>query len=432
MFRLVLLCLAILPAFSSLAQSDTIFLKEQPDFLLGTAEVQFKKQRVTVKPVHGKSQLIPLDKIREIRFTSGRRVVSKVAREQERLLEILVSGQTSLLFDRAEKQFYFERNDSIFTVLQDHIVRALPIIFGEKRIQEYYASSHVKPIYSAQYLTRLTSFVNQGTAVKQTVYQEALKGFKTTVSAGVYVGIASNSTAFDYFSDYEKGIAVYRPTDFFWYTSVPVGLRFAVQPFRRVSIDLNVYMNKGSVKGIAVDKAGTFLVSFPESLIHPERYDTNLKLTEYASTMWHTDLSFSVFLNKKENARLKPYVFAGPAIAQLFSYQAAFSATYRESANAPATYITRSYQSDARAFMIAFHGGFGVKYALTDKWALRLSAQYSRGLFPKVHAENQLVREENNTSVKAENFGRFDTIFITNFDQYIRSVSGGISLMYQF
>ncbi|WAC10213.1 hypothetical protein [Dyadobacter pollutisoli] len=397
---------------------------------MGKVSVSHKKQTISIAGKEGKRSVSFAD-VAEVKTEIGKNYTSKTLREGTALVVLLVKGHYSLLFNEGNKLFYIEKNDSMLVISQQHMKRALPIIFGEVVLQAYYAKSNVKPVYSARYLTNLTVYANQSHGIEPTVFQENLNQFKTTVYIGPYLAYGYNKTAFDLNAGYADFLVDYRKTAFFTSNSFPLGLRMGVNLSRRIGIDLGAYINQTSTKNVNIDSTGIhgFPLSQPAHI--REKYDPVLKVRGFSSKTIHLDLVMTVLLAKAEESKFKPYVFFGPTLAFMTKNEIKQAAGFKDNPQAETTYFYRWSKLDRQQYLVGFNSGLGINYTLSKRMTLNTSAKFIGGIFPKIRNRSFLTKIQNDTSLPDNQFGGFHSIFWHTYDQYLRMFTVGISATYK-
>jgi len=433
MIRLLLLATLVLCiTFCSFAQTDSVFLKNQRDPLLGTAVIHFKKNTVSIKnATAGGRRDLSFDEITSIKLRNGKYFVSQTVKGTPQLLILLVKGEFSLLYHETDKLFYVKKRDSLLVISQAHIKRALPLIYGSELMDRYYIKSNIQPRYSAGYLKNLTSYANEGTGKSQTIYVENIRSFKRSVRVGPYVAYGINSTAFDLIAPNKGGRLTYEKTQTTKTGSVPLGVRINVDLFPQISVDLGVYGNRINAENVLMDSVGTYLIQFPHSVLIPEKFDTEVKLRGYSFKTFHFDLSVNYSPIKQSRSKIHPYVFAGPSIVSMKESELTLSGGFRDGNPVTETRITRWYRSTEKQYMIGFNGGVGVNYDLGNRFSLSLAGKYVRGIFPKIQGRTTQIKEQNDTARPSSNFGNFSSSFENRYDQYFRSFSVSASVMFR-
>lgn len=425
------LCITLLFFSSiSIAQRDSVFIKNQSAPAIGKAVLNYRQQEVSISGIEGR-RVIPFANVSEIKNENGKRYVNRVNSERTALLILLVKGSNNLLFNDQTKIFYIERNDSLLVIAPKHIERALPIIFGKELVQAYYAKSNIRPQNSARYLKNLTVYANEAVGGESLIFEESMNQFKTAVRIGPYIGYGLNKTAYDINDGIINTTNNYRKTEFTSSFSVPLGVRVDIDLSKRVGIELGVYFNRTKAENLFMEKTGVHVIPFPQSILIPNRYDTDLKMTRFSFTAMHFDLAMNVALIRDERVRLKPYLFAGPTIATLFKNEIKQAAGYQENEQSEIEYFYRSTKLDSKKYAIGFNAGFGADYAVTKRITLNASAKFTGGLYPKIRNQSFLTETQNDTSIPETGFGRFDSVFWHSYDQYLRMFSAGISASYK-
>ncbi|WP_212568013.1 outer membrane beta-barrel protein [Dyadobacter psychrophilus] len=431
LFRPSILCIALLfISYFSSAQNDSVFLKNQIKPVIGKAVLNYKKQDLYLKGLEGKRS-IPFAEILEIKNGNGKYYVSKVAGKGSALFVLLVKGPFSLLFNEKNKLFYIEKKDSVLVISQQHIKRALPIIFGKELLEAYYIKSNIQPQYSARYLKNLTLYANQSRGADSETFEESLNQFKASVRIGPYIGYGYNNTAFDINAGTVKGRVAYRKTEFTSTSSIPLGLRADLDLSKRVGIEFGVYFNSTKAENIFMENTGVHVIPFPQSILIPKKYDTDLKTTAFSYQALHFDLAMNVNLNRDERSKFKPYAFAGPTVAIMLKNQIKQATGYQEDAQSEMGYFYRWTKLDSKKYLVGFNAGLGVDYALNKRITLNASAKFTGGLYPKIRNRTFLTKTQNDTSAPDTGFGVFESSFWHSYDQYLRMFSVGLSANYK-
>jgi hypothetical protein len=424
----LLLCIT----FCSFAQTDSVFLKNQRDPVLGTAVVHYKKNTVSIKnATAGGRRDLSFDEITSIKLGNGKYYVSQIVNSTPKLLILLVEGAYSLLYQETDKLFYVKKSDSLLVISQAHIKRALPLIYGRELMDRYYIKSNIQPRYSAGYLKNLTSYANEATGKSQTIYIENIRSFKRYVHIGPYVAYGINSTAFDLIAPNKGGRLTYEKTQTTKTGSIPFGMRINVDLFPQISVDLGIYGNRINTENVLIDSLDTYLIQFPHSVLIPEKFDTDVKLRGYSFKTFHFDLSVNYSPIRQSRSRIHPYLFAGPSIVSMKESELILSGGFRDGNPVQETRITRWYRSTEKQYMIGFNGGLGVKYDLGKRFNFSIAGKYARGIFPKIHGKATPVKEQNNTPRPSSNFGGFSSRFGNRYDQYFRLFSVSASVMFR-
>lgn len=431
LFRLSFFCTAfIFVSFVSLAQRDTVFLRDQIKPVIGKAVLNYKRQTVSIKAQEGK-RLIAFTDISEIKNENGKYYISKTAGKDNSLFVLLVKGSYSLLFNDKNKLFYIEKRDSMLVISQQHMQRALPIIFGKELLEAYYAKSNVKPQYSARYLKNLTLYANQSLGADSETFESNLNQFKTTVRIGPYVGYGYNNTAFDINAGSVQGRVAYRKTEFTSSSSIPLGFRADLDLSKRVGIELGVYLNSTKAENIFIENTGVHVIPFPQSALIPKKYDTDLKTTGFSYKAIHFDLAMNVVLNRDERSKLKPYAFAGPTIGIMLKNEIKQAAGYQEDPQSEMGYFYRWSKLDSKKYLVGLNAGLGIDYTVSKRITVNASAKFTGGLYPKIRNREFLTKTQNDTSAPDTGFGVFESSFWHSYDQYLRMFSVGISATYK-
>lgn len=418
--------------FCSLAQTDSVFLKDQINPVLGKAIVHYKKNTVSVKNVANKdSRNVSFGEIAEIKFGNGKYFVSQTVKGAPQLLILLIKGEYSLFFSETDKLFYVKKSDSLLVISQAHIKRALPLIYGKELLDKYYTQSNIQPQYSARYLKGLTSFANESTGNPQIVYIENINSFKRSVHIGPYLAYGINSTAFDLVVPGKSGKDLYEKTGTSKTGSTPVGILINLNLFPQISIDLGIYQNRINANEESVGNMATYEIRFPHSILIPEKFDTDVKLRGYSFRTYNFDLSVNYSPIKQLRSKIHPYVFAGPSIVSMNESELTLSGGFRDGNPVQETRITRWYKSTEKQYMIAFNGGLGVKYGLGKRFNLNVAGKYVRGIYPKIRSNIVLIKEQNDTPRPSNNFGNFAPRFQSRYDQYSRLLSVSASVMFR-
>ncbi|MCF2486709.1 hypothetical protein [Dyadobacter sp. CY347] len=375
-------------------------------------------------------QLIPFANVMEIRNENGKRFINRTIGNRDAMLTLLVKGSNSLLFNDHTKIFYIEKNDSLLVIAPKHVQRALPIIFGKELVQAYYIKSNIRPLYSARYLKNLTVYANEAANGESFIFEESMNQFKTTVRIGPYVGYGFNKTAFDINAGTVKGRVAYRKTEFNSSSSIPLGLRIDLDLFKRVGIELGAYFNKTKAENIFLENTGFHSIPFPQSILIPKKYDTDLKTTGFLSSTMHFDLAMNVVLNRDERNKFKPYAFAGPTIAIMLRNEIKQGIGYQEDPQSEMAYFHRWSKLDSKKYLVGLNAGLAADYAITKRITLNASAKFTGGIYPKIRNRTFLPKTQNDTSMPESGFGMFDSSFWHSYDQYLRMVSVGTSATY--
>ncbi|GGM98744.1 hypothetical protein GCM10010967_35800 [Dyadobacter beijingensis] len=411
-----------------MCQTDSVFLNQNPEPILGKVLINYKKGKVNVKGRDSSPAAFPFTEIRKIGLANGAVYLNENLKSESHLLLLLVEGKFSLLFNENDKLFYVRRNDSLLVISQAHYKRALPLIFGKELTDAYYVTSNIGAEYTAKYLKRLTSYANSAGNSPQTIYTKTIDQFKVRASIGIYAGFGHNRTAFDVGEGDGVGNVVYKKTGYASGSTLPLGLSIDIAMAKRMSILVDAYGNNTSIENLNIGGFGAAEIIFPNYLIHPELYDRSLNLSELSYKTFQIDIAGSYSLMRPERSKIRPYLFGGPTIMRLRSAEMGLSTGYRETKDAPFSYVTGYVEIDRPAHMIGFNAGVGAQYDLHKRWTLRLSAKFVGGIYPKISHTKVSSRIENGTTMpdKTWNF-RFNNLMGT-YDQYVRnfSINGGL------
>ncbi|MCF2496474.1 hypothetical protein [Dyadobacter chenhuakuii] len=430
-FRLFIFCITFsLISILSFAQIDSVFLKNQIKPVIGKAVPLYKQNAVSVNS-GGKKQLISFADIVEIRNANGKYYVNKSAGTDNTLFVLLVEGPFSLLFNEKNKLFYIEKRDSMLVISQQHMNRALPIIFGKELVNSYYAKSNIKAQYSARYLKNLTLFANQSQGAYSKLFEESLSQMKTSIRIGPYAGYSFNRTAFD-LNSAPTGLATNKRTEYGSSNSIPLGLRVDIDLSKRIGINLDAYINNTTAKNLLLSNTGFHAIPFPNSIIIPEKYDKDLKITGFSSRTFHLDLSMTIALNRDLRSKIKPYVFVGPSVAFMLKNDVMQAAGYQETPESEMGYFYRWSKLDAKKYLVGFNVGLGVDYTVTERVSITASVKYLGGIYQKMMNRSFLPKTRNDTTVPDSSFGVFNSHLFTFYDQHVKMVSVGLAATYKF
>lgn len=427
MIRFFLLAFSIFLSVNVFSQSDSVFLNQNPDPLLGKASINYRKEKITVND--GKNNLtFTFNDVRRISYGNGLIFVNENIKSRRQLLMLLVEGKFSLFFNERDKQFYVRKSDSLLVIPQAHFKRALPIIFGKETTDSYYEISNVSPVYTASYLQKLTSYVNGVNQSREVVYQPAVKKFKTTLNVGPYIGFAHNRIAYDLYWDNVKGVSIYRKSDFYASNSVPLGVSIDLRLFEKFSLRLDTYFNQTSNKDLNVDNMGSTKHLHPNSPLNSDKYAEDVKFTGYAYKTIHLDLAASWILTKAEQSKMRPYVFAGPSIVRMNSNEIGVAVGYSETAKEPFQYMTRNASLQRAFIMTAVNAGAGVQYSASDRLTFRLSGKYIHGIFPKLINPGYSGGTDKSIPMRDETWNQVYHRFNNAYDQYTRifNITGAV------
>lgn len=430
MIRYLLTALWSAIALTSIAQNDSIFLKSNENVLTGKVVVNLKKKNLALKK-EDQIRRIPFSDIKEVRSANGRFLVSRDIKSQTCLLVLFVKGKFSLLFNEDEKLFYIQKDDSLLVVSQAHFKRALPLIFGKELLEQYYSESNIQPQYSARYFKNLTYYANEAIKSEQTVYEQNLNQFKTSLHIGPYVGLGYNRTGFDVNFGKEKMVDDYKKTKFSNSYSIPIGLSFDLRLAKRVSINLDAYVNNTSNRHAYVDNMGWYTVKFPLHLLTPEKFIPQLKMRDYSYKTIQLDLSAVYVLIPEEKSKLQLFAFAGPSLVRMTDSEIGLSAGYQESKEAPISYMTIWSQLKRPYTMIGINAGLGAKYPLGKRLTLRLTAKFIGGIYPKIESHTYSSKKRNETPMPDDTWQSFFSRFGGTYDQYTRMLTINGSLNFK-
>lgn len=429
MARFLLSFFTLFFSINAFCQTDSVFLKQNPEPVLGGVSINYKKGKVTVR--NGKNNpVFAFHEVQRIVSENGAVYVSQDIKYQTQLLLLLSEGKFGLLYSEKEKTFYIRKNDSLLVISQAHFRRALPLIFGSQLTDEYYARTNISPDYSASYLRKLTSYANQTNHSTETVYQQSIRKFNKTVSLGPYVGFAYNRIAYDLYWENLTGVSIYKKSEFYSSTSIPIGATVDVALFKRVSVRLDAYYNQTSNTKPDVDNMGTTKNLHPNSVLNSEKYANDIKFTGYSYKTVHFDLVASYTLVREEKSKLKPTIFAGPSIVLMTSNETGIAVGYRETNQDPYQYMTRYSELQRPIAMIAINTGLGLQYNTGSRLTFGLSAKYIHGLFPKLINPHFSNKTENNIPMPDEAWEQLHHRFENAYDQYTRmfTIAGSLTV----
>nr|WP_295932251.1 hypothetical protein [uncultured Dyadobacter sp.] len=429
MTRILISCLSVFLSINAFCQTDSVFLNQNPEPVLGNILINYKKEKITIR--NGRSNpAFAFHEIRRIGFENGAVYVSQNVRSETQLLLLLSEGKFSLLYSEKEKLFYVSKNDSLLVISQAHFKRALPLIFGSQLTDEYYAKSNISPDYSASYLKKLTSYANQVNHSPEIVYQQSVRKFKKTVSLGPYIGFGYNRIAYDLYWENLTGVSIYKKSEFYSSTSIPIGATVDVALFKRVSIHLDAYFNQASNTKLDVDNMGTTKSLHPNSVLNSEKYAEDIKFTGYSYKTIHFDLAASYTLLREEKSKLRPCIFAGPSVVLMTSNETGIAVGYQEAKQDPYRYMTRYSELQRPIAMIAINTGLGFQYNAGDRLTFQLAGKYIHGLFPKLIIPRFSDKTENSIPMPDEAWGQLHHRFQNAYDQYTRmfTITGSLTV----
>lgn len=426
MTRFLLIVLAILGQNAAFSQTDSLFLNSQSKPIVGKVFIQFKKNRAVVQKTNQGRAIFPFNDIQRISLANGEVYLTENIKSQMQPALLLVQGKYSLFFNEKDKLFYVKRNDSLLVVSKEHYKLALPVIFGRQVVDELNSNKTISPSYAPSYLTRLTSYANQQIHSPKVVYEQSTHKFKATLSIGPYIGFAHNKIAYDLYWDNKGGVNVYKKSDWYTSTSVPVGLTIDLGIFKRVSIRLDAYLNNTSNQSLDIANMGN--TKRPFSVLNSDNYSADIKFTGYAYKTIHFDLAATYTLLSEDKGKLRPFILAGPSIVVMHSNENSIAVGYRETTQDPFQYITRKSELQRPIAMIALNAGAGLQYQVSDRIAFRLSGKYIYGLFPKLISPGFGNLPESNIPMPSEAWNQLYHRFQNAYDQYTRiiTVSGAL------
>ncbi|MGG7660989.1 hypothetical protein [Dyadobacter sp. BHUBP1] len=414
-------------SINALCQTDSVFLHENPEPVLGKVLINHKSGKASVKGAGHTTATFLFNEIRRIGLGNGGTYISENLKSQVQLLLLLVEGKFSLLFNEKERLYYVRTNDSLLVISQAHFKRALPLIFGKELTDGYYIKSNTAPNYTAKYLKKLTSYANMLSHSSEVIHEQTINQFKVRVSLGLLAGFGYNRTAFDVRAGDIGGRVVYKKSPYMSGTSMPLGLSLDIALAKRMSIRFDGYRNNLSIQNLNINDFGDARIAFPNYLLHPELYDPSLQLTELSYKTWQIDIAGSYTIIRPDRSKLTPYLFAGPSIVRLKSAEMGLSTRYRETEDAPYNRITGYVLLDRPVHMIGFNAGLGAQYHTGKRWTFRLAVKFVGGIYTKISHTRMSPKVKNETT-KPDNTWNFGgNVFSNVYDQYTRnlSVNGG-------
>lgn len=431
MTQYLLSIFAVLLSINAFCQTDSLFLNSNPEPILGTVSINYKKEKISINQRKNKPVNYSFNEVRRVSLSNGEVYKSHQLKSQFKLLLVLSEGKFSLLRNEHDKQFYIRKNDSLLVVSQAHFKRALPLIFGDEITDSYYTKSNVAPQYTASYLRRLTTYANEFYHSPETVYEQTISRFKTKLSVGPYIGFAYNRIAFDLYWENVKGISVYKKTDFYTSNSIPLGLSVDLAIFRKVSLRLDAYYSQTSNKHLDVDNMGDTKRAIPGSILHSSKYAPDVKFTGYSYKSTHFDLAAAYMPFGSDKNKLSLSVLAGPSIVVMNTNEMEIAVGYSETSQPPFQYLTGFAKLQRPLAMIGINAGLGAQYKINDRFGLRLSGKYVHGLFPKMINPGYSDKTENLAIMPVNAWEQVYHRFKNAYDQYTRIITISGSVYFQ-
>lgn len=368
--------------------------------------------------------------ISSIKSANGKSYIQQKINGLPQLLIVLIQGKYGLLYDEQNKLFFILKDNLLKIISRDHIKRALPLIFGDELMDQFFKKTKLKPTYSFKYLERLTVFVNESNGSIPVVNRQNLNEFKKTVYIGPYFAVGKYAAIFD-LPYIKKGMSnyYYSKTKSYFGNSTPVGLQMNIVFSPKISFSIAGYFNQTSFNGIVTDSIGFYKIIGKSSLLIPEKFDPKLKWNGYSFKTVNLDLDVNYVLTKNKFG-LKPYVFAGPSVVIMTQNEVLISAKFINDKTTE-SYINRWFRSKRSEFMIAYNAGAGLNYQTKKRILLSLSGKIQIGNFPKISEFRILSTEENTTPVESSVFGEYTTSFTHRFDQHSKLFSINAAVLFK-
>jgi len=422
-------------AVAQTSVSDSIFFNDQSAAIAANARIDYRGKFISVSLSKKEKSQIDFSRISHFKKADGRYYEQIPVNGLPELLVLFIRGKFSLLYQEKENLFYVQVNDSLKVISNEYVKLALPVIFGQQKMDAFFLETNVSPNYSIKYLKKLVTFVNGEEGGEQVVYEKSLGEFKTSFYIGPYVAFGLNMTSFDLQTLGQVGGTAtpenYFRTEYYKNYTLPVGLQFAVELTRNFKIEVNSYATRNKLKNFSMDNVGSYFVMNVPSYTLFKKFDTILSAKNYSYNAWNFDFALHYSFARNSQTKVRPYVMAGPNVAFMSRTEITLSAKFNNSENSVST-IQRWYKSDNDDLMVALSLGGGVHYNLSKHFILNVFAKYQQGVYPKIHMAQKLLGEQNDTPVPSNNFGAFGSRFEHRYYLYSRMMVVGTSLLYKF
>jgi len=410
--------------------SDSLFLKNQSAPMLGDISIKFKNKFVLVSNSKNEKSKIDFDQISHLKFADGKFLEQGIINKSPELLVLFIHGRYSLLYHEKESMYYVRVNDTLKVISREYIKRALPLIFGQQKVEDFYASANLRPQYTTNFLKKLVTFANSGETIEQIVYEQNLKKFKTVFYIGPYTGVGLNRTAFNmlYYVGFK---AMYEKTKYYKNAFVPLGFELAVGLGPKIKIELNTFWAHNNLSNFSMDSVGTYKVYDVPSYVLFKKFDPVLTATSYTNNTLNFDLAINYSFLKRLDQKFHPYIVAGPSIVIMSATEIGLLAKFNNDESS-ASYNQRWYRSHTKDVMIALNLGGGISYKFSKQFSLNIYAKYQQGRYPRILITPDLNKEINDTPEESSKFGPFETKFQDRHDLHSKIFQLGASLLYKF
>ncbi|MCU0324432.1 MAG: hypothetical protein MUF45_04140 [Spirosomaceae bacterium] len=417
-----LLLLSQIICFCSKAQLElitpaTIYLKDNSR---SVGEVKYSPKSNTIKLNTGmKSIEISVSKVDSIVTSNNESFTIKQFGNQYVIYQKMVSGNVSLLYQKGEKKYYIERQDSLILLPQKNLRGTLIFLFPKfsstKRLSE---EQNMVVKYSNEFLS---NFVN---SFNKEIYPNSKSQILENHSNRQYLYL---SPYLGYQLTRTKIKSDIQNTNSNLYATPVFGVSVIYKrPYKNLYLELDIFKNSFSIKENNIgrtarlrDLSGLIIQVF------------NPTIVSFNSENIFVDTKLVYDFKRRVLQKTVPYISFGPSFGIPVRPEAIFGSIYYDNPSQREYPLYDRYQNFTNYYYLGCNGSIGLKHSFTDKLQLKLGVK-AQSTFIKLVPRFGSSISQNPISIEGRPYRIPYISYTYSFFTTNQSIFGELGLYYKF